>query len=88
MQSSCEKKIDWKKISAQFENKTPKQCYDCWTLLQKPSGLQREYRRWSRDDEHKFIEFVKANGPNWGLLQTTVFPDRSIVTFLENLLKV
>lgn len=78
MTGSFEAKVDWKKIAAQFENKTPKQCYDCWTLLQKPSGLQREYRRWSRDEEHKFIEFVKRNGPNWGLLQATVFPDRSI----------
>ena len=24
------------------------------------------------------MEFVKRNGPNWGLLQATVFPDRSI----------
>ncbi|CAL6070816.1 Myb-like_DNA-binding domain-containing protein [Hexamita inflata] len=72
------KKPDWTEIAKYFTNRTPKQCYDCFTLLNKSSGLERNYTKWTDDEENRLIEFIENKGINWAKLQKEQFPNRSI----------
>ncbi|CAL5974028.1 Conserved_hypothetical protein [Hexamita inflata] len=76
--SSYHSGINWNQIAVKFVSRTPKQCYDCYTLMKKSSGFERQYIKWTKQEEDQFIEYIQKVGVNWPRIQQDLFPQRSI----------
>ena len=64
------KTSNWVELAQQFENKTAQQLSERYEKVLNPSLIKGS---WTREEDQKIIEFVKANGTkSWSKLSTTL----------------
>ena len=65
--------LDWKQISSEFSNRTPRQCRERWVYY---LSQERSKENWSTEEDELLIKLVNQNGKKWSELKI-FFPKRT-----------